>query len=457
MNLIYQIGRFDGVFNEVNFSIDQKKYPAPLSSFALKNYFLEKEKSSKVILLFPVSLLFNRSALQRIKEQAPKEVSEFKTLVQALLDSGDKREEFFKNPKIFYSKHPHSLLADSFGVIHSVGSYEGINFKSSLENLILEIFVDMVMRYLKEPFESLYLDISSGHNIYVSALIEAGRLFLTFYKLQNFLPKDRPFKVFITFSEPIVNPTEQVYHIQKDFSLEVKTFFSYPERPEAYSFEYAFRRFVKTLVGKSEFRDFLNSLFAKGYFFYSAIKNNTPLVLYTWDYHSEEEIKEGLKLLCYFLAKEFQKNYLESPEINFETFRKAFLMLALYLGLVRIFKVRDIRIKEEVPLSDIMVNFSKEETTIYNLLELSTNRPYLSQEIKNNFLKEEIKEKFTSDFQPLRSFLPIEKSDQVEPRNFIAHCGFERNCVEVKKEGDEIYLRYRKELLKRIEEILLKN
>ncbi len=457
MNLIYQIGRFDGAFHDVKFSIEGKTYPAPLSSFALKNYFLETGEPSKVVLIYPVSLLFNKSALQKIKEDASDEVSKFREVVQALFDNPEKREEFLKDPKSLYAKHPHSILSDSFSVIHSVGSYEGIEFKSSLENLIFEIFVDMVLRYLEEPFESLYLDISSGHNIYVSALIEAGRLFLTFHKLQSFLPQEKPFKVYVTFSDPIVSPTERIYHIQKDFSLEIKTFFSYPERPESYSFDHAFRRLVKELVGRSEFRDFLNSLFARGYFFYSALKNNTPLVLYTWDYHSEEEIKRAIKLLCNILTQAFEKNYRESPEVNFGAFRKAFLMLAIYLGIVRILKERNISVKEAVPLSDIIVNFRKNETTIYKFLELSTHRPYLSHEIDNNFQKEEIKEKFTSEFQLLRNFLPIEKSDKIDDRNFIAHCGFERNCVEVKKEGDEIYLRYNKNALERIEEILLRN
>jgi len=50
-----------------------------------------------------------------------------------------------------------------------------------------------------------------------------------------------------------------------------------------------------------------------------------------------------------------------------------------------------------------------------------------------------------------------EKSEEIIHRNFIAHCGFERNCVEVRKENEEVFIRYRKEVLERIKEILWKN
>jgi CRISPR/Cas system-associated protein Csx1 len=38
---------------------------------------------------------------------------------------------------------------------------------------------------------------------------------------------------------------------------------------------------------------------------------------------------------------------------------------------------------------------------------------------------------------------PNEKNTQIHPRNFLAHCGFERNITEVRKTDDgEILIRY---------------
>jgi len=61
----------------------------------------------------------------------------------------------------------------------------GIEFSTALGDVVLRILIDMMQRYLEEPFEEMYLDISSGLNVYASAMIEAGRVFLTLISLQK--------------------------------------------------------------------------------------------------------------------------------------------------------------------------------------------------------------------------------------------------------------------------------
>jgi CRISPR-associated protein Csx1 len=328
MKLIYQIGRLErGAFNPIKFEVHGKVNKALLSSFALKQSFLENGEDAKVILIYPISLFLNKNAPQI------EDISEdFKQTIEGVLKNENERFNYLSNPYPYFAKHPHSEEADDFIVIHSLGQYEGISFSATLEELILEIFIDMVKRYQDEPFSELYLDISSGQNIYISALLEAGRLFLTFYKLQNFNLKDKGLKVFITFSDPIVAPYDRTFQVHKDFCLEVKTFFSFPEKPIQNRLDNAYSKFAKDLVG-NELRSFkrqLNELFSHGYFFYSAIKNNCPLVLYTKPYHQEEEIDKGIADLINLVYQRLYKDYQKTPGLKFDLFRKAFLVLSIY-------------------------------------------------------------------------------------------------------------------------------
>lgn len=461
MKVIYQIGRFDsGAFSQINFKINEKIYSASLSSFALRDYFKDSQSEAKVILLYPVSLLLNKQAVANLeKQKLNSQEQEFKAIVEELLKDSTKKEDFLKNPKEYFSKHPHSLIADDFCIIHSLGEYEGIKFETSLEELILEIFSDMVFRYLDKPFNRLYIDISSGHNIYVSALIEAGRLFLTYYKLQNFLPESDPLRVYIIFSDPVISPYNRVFEIHKEFSLEVKTFFSFPERPKETNLDLdtAFSPFAKELAeGDKQLKKFFNKLFSNAYLFYSAIKNNTPLVLYTFEYDDEKEIEKGIRVLLNKIQTKLCENYQKTPGINFNDFRKAILMLSIYKGIVKILKNKEINVKDEVSLSELNQKFRDESLTIYKYFDLMPNRTYLGHEISNNFEKKEIKEKITSEYKLLKEYLPGEGNGMIL-RNFLAHCGFERNCLEVKREGEEIWLRYKNdiEIKKKIIKFLL--
>ena len=456
MKLIYQIGRLErGAFNPIKFEVHEKVNKALLSSFALKQSFLENGDDAKVILIYPISLFLNKNApqIENISE-------DFKQTIEGVLKNENELSNYLSNPYPYFAKHPHSEEADDFIVIHSIGQYKGIKFSATLEELILEIFIDKVKRYQDEHFSELYLDISSGHNIYTSALLEAGRLFLTFYKLQNFNLKENGLKVFITFSDPIVAPYDRTFQVHKDFCLEVKTFFSFPEKPTQNKLDNAYSKFAKDLVGNElrSFKNQLKELFSHGYFFYSAIKNNCPLVLYTKPYHQEEEIDKGIADLINFVKQRIYSNYQATPGLKFDLFRKAFLMLSIYKGIVKVLKEYKIYKKEEVGLEELAWNFRDENQSFYNCFELKQNREYFSHEFSNTFEREGerggIKDKIPENYVPLRDLIKGE-SDEINHRNFLAHCGFERNCVYVRRQGATIFIKYGSEVLSRIEEILL--
>jgi len=448
MNLIYQIGRFDKNFNNpLKFKIKEKIYEKPLSSFALKEFLSSDKNDTAVILIYPISLLLN----PQVKSwNLP---TDFKEKLFKLLESPEEKENYLKNPTEYFKLHPHSKIADDFSIIHSIGEYNGIKFSATFDDIFLNILFDMLTRYLDAlysgtPISQVFIDISSGHNIYVSALIETTRYFLTFHKLRNW-DEEYKLKVYLVFSDPILGQHKREYEIHTNYKFDVKAFFSIPikiRRNEA--------SFAKKLTNNNkEIKKKIQPFFEEACLFYSMIKNNAPLCLYTFSQHSLNQIDEIIKTIIEFGKNRLHESWRNSPQLSRLDFIKALFLLALYYGIVKILEKNKIFLKPEVSISEIKEKFTSKNNSIYFYFNLPLNRNYLSHEISNYFNE---KAKFQSEWRLLREYLPGEKSDQIEHRNFIAHCGFERNCTEVKKEGNEIFVRYKKEnkILERIEKIL---
>jgi len=450
--IIYQIGRFDSSIDEkVNFEIYGEPRSGELSSLALKEHFGEH---AKVILVYPVSILLNEHALRGIKDK--EHLRSFHEKIEGVATKPEEREKYIKNPWEYLKEHPHSKKADCFIVIPSIGEFLGEKFSSPLGNIVLRILIDMIERYKNEPFDEMYLDISSGHNIYNYALAEAGRLFLTLMKLEDFL-KEKDIKVFIAISEPIFGKPspDKRYKIFKDFQLNAKGFFYFPEKPQENN-ENAFSKYAKklseTIKGKEDRelkRKIMNMLY-KAYLFYSALRNNLPLVVYYLctleEYrYTENDAKNLLEEIVNLLKQRLDGNLKASPDLNFDDLRKLFMMLGLAVGIIRVLETHEIckGIKEGVYLSDIERLFAEEGNSIYRYFELTTNIMYLQQEIQKNFL--ENGKLITNEWKLLKD-ITNQNSTIINPRNFLAHCGFEKNITEVKKSnnGDiiDIIIRY---------------
>jgi len=462
--IIYQMGRFEGSIDEkVNFEIDDKPYSWELSSFALRDHF---GKNTKVVLVYPVSILLNEYALRGIKDK--EHLRTFHEKIEGIVTKPEEREKYIKNPWEYLKEHLHSKKADDFIVIPSIGEFLGEKFSSPLGNIVLRILIDMIERYKNEPFDEMYLDISSGHNIYNYALAEAGRLFLTLIKLEDFL-KEKDIKVFIAITEPIIGKpsSDKRYKIFKDFQLDAKGFFYFPEKPQENS-ENAFSKYAnklsETIKGEEDgkLRGKINDILYQAYLFYSALKNNLPLVVYylcvlkeyrhkgVKEYrYTEDDVKNLLEEIVNLLKQKLDENLKESPDdLNFEDLRKFFMILSLAIGIIRVLDKHGIckGIKEGVCLSDIRRLFVEDKSSIYGYFGLKTNIPYLQQEIQNNFLDKRRISLITNEWKLLKYILeekPNEKDTQIHPRNVLAHCGFERNITEVRKtDNGDILIKY---------------
>ncbi|TYP55428.1 CRISPR-associated CARF protein Csx1 [Thermosediminibacter litoriperuensis] len=429
-SLIYQIGRLDrNIIKKQKFRIEGKTRFKQLSSFALKEHLKENGEQAKVILVYPISLPFNRTL-----ENA--NFGDFSRSLKAV--SKNPKEEYLSNPKNFFSNMPYSSEVDDFFVIHSIGEYAGINFEGKFNDIVFEIALDMIERY-NEEIERIYVDISSGLNIYVSALLEAVRFFSTWAMLKNWLPEAKRPEIWITFSDPILDNDAAEYQLHRE-KLEFKAFFASPINKEDIN------NVAKKIYedDRSKKRK-LSSLLENFLVIFSAIKNNIPLAVYLFGYDNREVIDETSRTLIEDMKKKFYDSYAASPNLDKNTYSKGLLSLAFYSGIAEVFWHYQIKNYDEddgIDLDELKRIFDD----LYSLFSLKPNNVFLGNEISNT---KRIMEKINiedSTWHLLIKFHNKEYEGRTpDKRNFFAHSGLEGLVTEMKKEKDNFFVRYTRE------------
>lgn len=348
--LIYQIGRITG--DAKPFFFEEFCRESELSSFFLKEYLITKQQKAKVVLIYPVSILLNKRLPEEFKKR---NLHGFEQEIKDIVENPD---EYLKDPASYIRKIPCENDKDDILVIHSLGTYEKVELKGDYDDIVLELFFDMVKRYIpkeqKEQIQNFYLDISSGLNIYVSAMIEAARYFSIFATLVNWPGENSP-KITITFSDPIIGSTASRYeiHFQKQVYLTAfeSPLLSYLKGTQKGTklTEDELNRFLKTEVFRDDeklTRTLKSSLCEKlleSFLVYSAIINCVPLFLYYENQHTEQEIFQEIENLIEYAEKQLYSNYRKSPKLNKEAYAEIICQLGLYIGMIRMFQSKDIK------------------------------------------------------------------------------------------------------------------
>lgn len=454
MKIIYQIGRFDQNINQkLRFVINSSNgefNDAVLSSIALKNCL----KESIVVLIFPSSLPFNKNFTSSefpIDKDLKEEISQ-------IINSNKQRELFFKEPSYFFNRHPHISMSDGFIVIHSFGEYEGIKFESSFDDIVLRLFIDIVNRYIKSRFSDIYIDISSGHNIYISALLDSVRQFAVFVQLFNWTDKSNLPKIYISFSDPIISSNLKEYsiHIQE---LKFITFFSSPIK---------YNRDIQTNQDipiarriareDKDFKRKIMKFIANFALLFSSIKNNIPLGIYTLPRDSKEDILEMINdTINKWVLPKLTQNLRCSPGLDKDDYIRLLLSLAFYYGIIDV--LENAQIKDFSDQEGVSMNELEKVKKIFDIFNLKLNTQWLANELTN--LKRAILNNLVTPNGPLSSWNPLREfmsgeSEEVNKRNFLAHSGFERNVTEVMIYNDNsIYLRWKQDKLPNIKKMLI--
>lgn len=439
MIYIYQIGRLESRMQPLEFLIEDKALNFELSSVALKNHF---KNNVKLILIYPVSLPFNKNL---IDSKSNLEDS-FKSKINKILEN---KKAYFENPYEFFKLHPHTSYADDFALIHSLGEYEGEVFEGKFDDIVLEILIDLIERHLNCPITELYVDISSGHNIYVSAMLEAVRHFSIFHKLSTWDTNN--FSIKLTFSDPIIGSSKQKFEIHRDYELKYKAFFSSPITRNDLA---CFNLSRKIAEENRELKRKIHNMLEKFAFCYSALKNNTPLFLYHYDFDREEDIKSLVLEIIEKLKVELFKDWKSSPSVDKNEYLKVLFSLSFYIGIIRILLKHQIYAKYEAEIDEIKEKFAQ----IYKYFGLDLNREILGHEISNLKRKDKndgttLIERASENWQSLSDFIYGE--GEFQNRNFIAHAGFERTVTEIKKHDNKLHVKYKADSINKIKRTLL--
>lgn len=430
---IYQIGRFDVNYrNNLRFVYEGKPHEKPLSSLALKEHF---GNDAEVVLVYPVSIVYNEYVVNRLKGN-----DDFVSKILNELDS------YLSNPYEVLKEHPHNKEADDFIVVHSLGKYKkpdgsgDVIFEGSYGDVVLGIVCDLIERYLKDRTQTVfYFDISSGHNIYVSALLEAAKHISVFGYLFNWLNKNFRPKIYIAFTEPILGSSEGEVRIYTE-EMKFKAFFSSPIKAEGI---------------KKPIRDNLRDYLEKFAIVFSALKNNTPLAIYHFDYHDYKEIKNAIKGLIGKIKELLSQNWQKSQNLRKNDYINTLLALGFYAGIVEVLSkdVHKYDINSGVHINTIKTQFCG--GGIYDTFSLSTHKGYLGVELEN------LRKRCNDNCRNINTWNSFHSDNAQDTkkfqRNFFAHAGFEDSVIQFKCSGKHIYLRYNPQKEKEIKELLINN
>ena len=437
MKIIYQIGRLTKKMEDLNFKINNfRLYKKPLSSLALKEHFGE---NVKVVLIYPVSLPFNKDLYSRDSRLDKKLKDEIKKLCE--------EDKSFKDISQFFKKHPHNKDTDDFVLIHSIGEYEGIRFNGKFNDIVLEILIDMIERYLKNSFRELYVDVSSGHNVYVSAFLEATKHFSVFSQLVSWYNRNNVPNIFIVYSDPIFGSSLNEFDISWD-QLKFKAFFSSPIK----FIDIDNYNLARKIAGSDRnLKGTIQGYFENFALVFSSLKNNIPLGLYCFGFDGYEDTKKFLLKILSRLKKEFSKNWRNSPDFNRDDYLKLILSVGFYLGIIEVIDKEGIKKYDPqigIKLSEIKEKFGSRDNSLYKYFDLLLNVEWLGKEIRNfkegkNKEGKSLKECASEVWQKISSFLYDGGYSSKEKRNFLAHCGFEKNITEIRKDkSGEIWIRW---------------
>ncbi len=451
LKYIFQIGRLDrGITRKINFLIESNEFSSTLSSLALKQHLCKDGASNaKVVLIYPVSLPFNSNLLK--SQDIPEDL---KTKLEDILAT--KGKNYFRNPKEFFKDyHPDSKKADDCFVIHSIGEFEKVRFEGYIDDIVLEMFIFMVSKYLQENIEEVYVDVSSGLNIYILALLEAVRQFYVFTRLFSW-GEEKQVRFNVVYTDPIIGSSSSNYRVYT-YDLSYKVFFSSPIKSEDITSiengEFKFRVSREIAGENRKLKSKLNKYLDKFATCFSAIKNNASLVLYTFPFDNVQDASSVVKEVLGLAKEQLYKDMQVSPKLSLDSFLKFILSMGLYRGILNNLQRYNVSLKREVPIKEIKGSFPE----LYKIFELNLNNSFLINEIESiEKLKYQIKENWRSLYEIFKEGKENNShiSGEIKDRNFFAHSGFEKTMTEVRRCGEDIFVRYKDEYKQQIKDFL---
>ena len=410
-------------YKSARYVIDGKEYEKKFLASAIREWLGE----GRIVFLVPDSLITRIESDIDEAFKLLKDKERFKKRIEELLNG---------------------VEADIL-IIPSVGTYSEdytVRFEGSIENTMVFVFKELV----KLGIGTVYADISTGLNIYTTAMLEALRKYVAYKKLERILQGEGGITSKLAFV-PQVLSEGQVVNVELH-GLDVQVFFSLPyANPREICVDTDTKVEINKKYGKL-FRE-ISGLLKTLRIAFNAIKYNTPLAFY----HSDVL---NLNIDVKRVEKEFVKVVDELEDLrevvvsdNTITVRRpivssgsvvnTFFALSMLSSVIEWGKGLG-----EPELDEILRTFR----SLYDCLGLEVNSRFLERDIEG------IRE-LTKDLEGERLLLELfpESSGKSKDkkRNFFAHSGFLREITLVKRVGDRVMLRYTPESIKEVQSWLL--
>jgi len=366
-------------------------------------------------------------------------------------------------------------------IIPSIGFYEIkkdennskniVAFQNFIENIIIKFLIDLI-----DIKKELIIDISTGFNIYIHALIEAVRSLIVYKKLKNILQNKNPFKVKCMIVPPVIGHIpDQVLPIEI-YDYKAKVFFDIPYKNLdinnnliSFSNGDVFNNNLEKLAKSSPKLDLKSRrIIDTTLLSFNAIKHNIPLAFFSkklieFDSNNENinQELEKIKDIHKFIKKTTKIEQIDNKIVfhRLKCLKTSIVNLLFTLGLYQSFKqfYEEIMMKKPI-ISNIRNTFQR----LYEKIAMGSNLRFLERDLKQI---EKYKSKINKgELIELRSLININKEQKREittqfsdeKRNFFAHSGLQRDYIQLKKnDEDELELYYKEEYLEIVKKWLL--
>ncbi|WP_038032861.1 TM1812 family CRISPR-associated protein [Thermonema rossianum] len=416
--LILQVARLDRNYKkEVHFSFfaedEQYTYEgkAPVSALFWKNEVLKE--NSRILFLFPFSLPlqdFSGCTDEYLQYCSQIDQARYRPSDEAYAQEVARKHPFIENESF--------LMLSCIGK-YKVGShlYEFEEFKDrTIDDITLEILSCLVNEY--SDIEELYVDITAGHNLYVTAMLSAVMRFIPIYELMHGFKKQ--LKAMVLYSDPIVPGIDKVNLYVSPFRAR-----GFMELPLRNVDPNQIKSLVSTLWGKDKRR--MESFYLE-YFpaLFFSIKQGFVLLIPKLIKHIEEELK--IRPDDLLIQQTFSKSI--DKKKRYSMVYAFFFCFAMYKGFYEKFKgfpdklvVRVERQGEKVEISGI------EEEERWKSAFDDCHLKDVFGSFKSE-LQKLIKEVDNTSYQ---------KNPRFDPRNFVAHAGLEKNMTKLSKKEADCY------------------
>lgn len=457
--LLIQCGRLDPNYNtEIEFGFNSVSGKSELSGLFLTAN-IDSFEQAKRLLIFPESIALQNWT--RIKGN-----DSFLTLVANL-----NPDEYLKNPVSVLETHPHVKAADIL-VVSSLGYFKfndsdrDYRLETSLDRIAIQMFLFLASKYSQDDLEEIYLDISSGQNIYIAALLNAAYRFLPFIKFKRFLLKEKGFiHGYILNSDPIFGKPEYTINIRKS-KFSAKAFNTLTYKDSA-----AMEQLVKLVFKETCYYQSIQSFIKDDYFFlHGALIQTCPLAVSFVDNNSVRQLFDEIKIekILSDMEEHFSRKW-PNDENNEGINLNLIYALAFALGIgssVYYF------FKSTIETGEMHFTINKEQKnlennelrSLFNLLDETYGQPQRAYfEDLKGLIKdyEKLKKTHPTGFctysDHKRNLNPKYRMNKnFNPRNYFAHGGFEQNLAEIKIEDDLLSVKYNQDLFKRAKKSVLR-